>query len=213
MLNVLSGLVQDPAFAPLVLLKEAIDEVAPRFDERFGSLPGELERIDAFVRALGLESSAPELTRPSIHVALDQAGSPGALAGGVSLRPDEMSPVLAGVAHWWTDHDSAVSARLCRADFHKELVGPRALVPLRYVRDAAESCVDGVTRRAIRPVIGNDAGGGFSLRCAGDVAGTPDYRRVLLAATFESVGALLDQLPITGSPWRGATRTTDERTP
>ena len=31
-LNVLSGLVQDPAFSPLVLLREAIEEVSPHFD-------------------------------------------------------------------------------------------------------------------------------------------------------------------------------------
>ncbi|HXZ82319.1 MAG TPA: hypothetical protein VED84_01050 [Acidimicrobiales bacterium] len=208
MLNVLAGLVQDPAFAPLVLLREAIAEVSPRFDERFGSLPQELERIDAFIRALGLESSTPELTRPSIHVALDQAGSPGAHLGGVQLRPATTSPVLAGVAHWWTDHDSSTSARLCRPDFNKELIGPRALVPLRYVRDAAVTGVDGVTKRAIRPVIGKDAPGGFSLCCNGDAAGAAEYRRVLLAATFECVGELLERLPVVESPWRRAMKPT-----
>jgi hypothetical protein len=212
-LNALSGLVQDPAFSPLVLLREAIEEVAPRFDGRFGSLPQELERINAFVRALGLESSTPELTRPSIHLALDQAGSPGALGGGVHLRADETSPVLAGVAHWWTDHDSPTSARLCRVDFNKELIGPRALVPLRYVRDAATMRVDGVTRRAIRPVIGTSAAGGFSLRCADDVAGTPGYRYVLLSATLESVGELLDHLPVAASPWNPAARPGEPEAP
>ncbi|MGD0742451.1 MAG: hypothetical protein ABSA31_04080 [Acidimicrobiales bacterium] len=200
-LNVLSGLVQDPAFSPLVLLREAVDEVAPRFDERFGSLPQELQRIDAFVRALGLEASTPELTRPSIHLALDQAGSPGALRGGVHLGPDDTSPVVAGVAHWWTDHDSPTSARLCRADFNKELAGPRALVPLRYVRMAATSRIDGVARHEIRPVIGASPGAGFSLCCADDVAGTPAYRNALLAATLECVGDLLDHLPVAASPW------------
>jgi hypothetical protein len=204
-LNVLAGLVQDPAFAPLVLLREAIAEVAPRFDGQFGSLPQELERIDAFVSALGLESSTPELTRPSIHIALDQAGSPGALAGGVQLHPEEASPVLAGVAHWWTDHDNSSSARLCRPDFNKELIGPRALVPLRYVRDAAPTAVDGVERRSIRPVIGKSPAGGFSLRCSGEGAGAAEYRRVLLAATFECVRDLLDDLPVAGSSWRPTT--------
>jgi hypothetical protein len=210
-LNVLAGLVQDPAFAPLVLLREAIAEVSPRFDERFGSLPQELERINAFIRALGLESSTPELTRPSIHVALDQAGSPGALHGGVHLAPEETSPVLAGVAHWWADHDEPASARLCRADFNKELIGPRALVPLRYVRDAAQADFEGVTRRSIRPVIGNDWAGGFSLRDTGDADGG-EYRRVLLTAMLASVAELLDRLPVVESPWGQAMRATGPKT-
>ncbi|MGP8162829.1 MAG: hypothetical protein ACLQAN_03480 [Acidimicrobiales bacterium] len=208
-LNVLSGLVQDPAFSPLVLLREAIEEVSPHFDARFGSLPLEHERIDAFIRALGLESSTPELTRPSIHVALDQAGSPGALFGGVHISPGEMSPVVAGVAHWWTDHDNRSSARLCRPDFNKELIGPRALVPLRYVRDVETTDVAGVERRSIRPVIGRVSTGGFSLRCADDAASAPTYRRVLLTATLESVSELLDRLPATQSRWSKNSRATE----
>lgn len=210
-LNTLCGLVQDPAFAPLILLREAIEEVPPRHAARFGSLPQEHARIDAFIHALGFEASTPELTRPSIHLALDQAGSPGALGGGVSFGPGEMSPVLAGVAHWWTEHDSASSARLCRPDFNKALVGRRALVPLRYVRDAETTEVSGVARRSIRPVLGKGFSGGFSLRCTnGEVA--PGYRRVLLAATFESVGELLDELPAAGSPRSPAGAATEQGT-
>jgi hypothetical protein len=210
-LNTLCGLVQDPAFAPLVLLREAIEEVSPRHAARFGSLPQEHARIDAFIRALGLEASTPELTRPSIHVALDQAGSPGALGGGVSFGPGEMSSVLAGVAHWWTEHDAASSARLCRPDFNRALVGPRALVPLRYVRDAETTEESGVARRSIRPVLGKGSADGFSLRCTISEM-VPAYRRVLLAATLESVGELLDGLPAVESPWSPATKANEQGT-
>lgn len=79
-------------------------------------------------------------------------------------------------------------------------------MPLRYVRDAEAGKLEGVTVRTIRPVIGKDWVGGFSLHCTDDAGGTREYRRVLLAATLESVGELLDRLPAVESPWTPATR-------
>ena len=92
-------------------------------------------------------------------------------------------------------------------------IGPRALVPLRYVRDVETTDVAGVARRSIRPVIGKVATGGFSLRCADDAARPRTYRRVLLAATFESVGELLDQFPATQSRWSENSRATKPEKP
>ena len=105
----------------------------------------EHERIDAFVRALGLESSTPELTRPSIHVALDQAGSPGALVGGVSLPRTRCRQLLAGVAHWWTDHDSRSSARLVPGGLQQgahRAARPRATALRARCRDDRVTGVD-----------------------------------------------------------------------
>jgi hypothetical protein len=62
-------------------------------------------------------------------------------------------------------------------------------------------------------VIGTSAAGGFSLRCADDVAGTPGYRYVLLSATLESVGELLDHLPVAASPWNPAARPGEPEAP
>lgn len=189
--NYLSGLVEEPIYTPLLLLREAISQTSPEFSRRFGRHPVELERIDHFIRAIGFDTSTPQLTRPAVHISLDQLRSPGALNGGVQIPVADPIP-FSRVALWWTDHDSSVDARLCRPNVDRELSRPRALVPLPYVRKANAAVTrQGVMSMGIHDVVGSACAVGFSIRSELAMLSESDYRQSLLRATFAETSDLL----------------------
>ena len=188
-LNYLGALVEDPAFAPLTLLRSTITQFG---DHRFAALPEALERIDGFVRAVGMDNSLPQLSRPSIHLSLDQPEAPGALAGGV--RFGAASPVsLRAVALWWARQDVSSVSRLCRPDADRDLLGPRGLAPLPYLREAfpdAEGDQPTVAT-AVLPATRQGPRMGFSVRARPDAVTRDDYPALVIARVLDEVAGLL----------------------
>ena len=143
----------------------------------------ELERINAFVRALGLGSLGPGAD-PAVDPPRPRSGRiPGRprRRGPPPRRRDVARPGRRGAL---VDGPRQPGVRrLCRADFNKELIGPRALVPLRSCGRRGDA--GGRRDPQGDPPRDRRLGGGrFQPAFGDDVAGTPGYRYVLLSATL-----------------------------
>jgi hypothetical protein len=187
-LNYIAGLVEEPAYEPLTLLRRGLDVAPAEHQQRFADVPKALEQIATFIRAVGFDGSSPHFTRPSVHVSLDQAGAPGALGGGVTLRPTITSRALATTALWWVGQAGGPGARLCRPDLRREHAATPNLIPIPYLRDGAGHAAAPVA--AVRRIAGgNEDLAGLSLRVTTSTPG--GYLGDLVAQMLDAVVDLL----------------------
>jgi hypothetical protein len=196
--NYLASLVQDPAYSPINLVEGAIREQSPRFHDRFGESPRLLERMTKFIDAIGMKDRGLHLQRPSIHVSLDQPGSPGARLGGADLRVVSLLPSL---AHWWVTQGGSTSARLCGPDLNQFTPSSDNgnLTPLPYLRSEETLHPTDFLRGRILHVADRSAPVGFSIRLSEDHNRDEGYGTRLMGAALESVIALTDEAALEDS--------------